>query len=67
MIIYELWRKARSFGKFTSKLENYLYNKLWLPDGICEESWIARYERQSDYVCLYFYLNSLLFGIALML
>ncbi|VDN53558.1 unnamed protein product [Dracunculus medinensis] len=49
VIIYELWRKARSFGKFTSKLENYLYNKLWLPDGICEESWIARYERQSDY------------------
>uniref|UniRef100_A0A915BZ35 U3 small nucleolar RNA-associated protein 6 n=2 Tax=Parascaris univalens TaxID=6257 RepID=A0A915BZ35_PARUN len=47
-LLYNLWRKTRDCGEIADRLENILYAKLWEKDNICEESFIAKYERDIE-------------------
>lgn len=47
-LLYDLWRCAKRCGSMASKLEESLFNRLWEQQNLCEESWIAKFERNSD-------------------
>lgn len=45
-----MWRCTFCFKEVAQQLEIDTYNRLWLPGQVCEESWIACYERTTDQV-----------------
>lgn len=51
-LLYCLWRTSRDCGEVANRLENILYAKLWEEGNICEESFIAKHERDIEKVSL---------------
>uniref|UniRef100_F1KTA6 U3 small nucleolar RNA-associated protein 6 n=1 Tax=Ascaris suum TaxID=6253 RepID=F1KTA6_ASCSU len=47
-LLYCLWRTSRDCGEVANRLENTLYAKLWEEGNICEESFIAKHERDIE-------------------
>ncbi|VDD95306.1 unnamed protein product [Enterobius vermicularis] len=47
-LLLEMWRCTFCFKEVAQQLEKDTYNRLWLPGQVCEESWIACYERTTD-------------------
>ncbi|VDK21152.1 unnamed protein product [Anisakis simplex] len=47
-LLFELWRVADEFGEQSKRLEVMLYEKLWTDANLCEESFIAKYEKHSN-------------------
>ncbi|KHN73514.1 U3 small nucleolar RNA-associated protein 6 -like protein [Toxocara canis] len=53
VLLYRLWQTANEYGVVAKRLEDILYEKLWSEGNICEESFIAKHERQKDETDVY--------------